>query len=335
MGYTADQWLFFFFVYCFIGWIWESSFVSIRTRKLTNRGFMRGPFIPIYGCGCVLMLVVGMPLMQHPLAMYFTGLVCATVMEFVTGEAMLKIFRVRYWDYSGRFLNIKGHVCLVASILWGFFTLLMNYVGRIPIEKKVMMIPADALHIADTLLLVFFVADFSLSFKTALDLRDVIIALEHIREDIDRMEKRVDVMLAFANDTRDQVLDEIGEKVEQSKAEAKLRIEERMDELERRLDEAKTRLADMDIKAEVEAKIEESLEIRNKKRQELLDQISEFRLNNELMRRRLTESARRRGALYRNMIRNNILSSDGFPDILDEIKQRVLEYKDDGKGLKK
>ena len=66
-----------------------------------------------------------------------------------------------------------------------------------------------------------------------------------------------------------------------------------------------------------------------------LDQISEFRLNNELMRRRLTESARRRGALYRNMIRNNILSSDGFPDILDEIKQRVLEYKDDGKGLKK
>ena len=51
MIYTTDQWIFFFFIYCFFGWIWESSFVSIRTKKLTNRGFMRGPFIPIYGCG--------------------------------------------------------------------------------------------------------------------------------------------------------------------------------------------------------------------------------------------------------------------------------------------
>jgi len=321
MIYTTDQWIFFFFIYCFFGWIWESSFVSIRTKKLTNRGFMRGPFIPIYGCGCVLMMAVGAPLMDHPIAMYFTGMICATVMEFITGDMMLRIFRVRYWDYTGRFLNIKGHVCLAASILWGFFTLLMNYVGKIPIERKVMMIPPEWLHVIVLILLVYFVADFSLSFKTALDLRDVIVAMEHFRDEMERMEKRIDVMIAFADDAKNQAVEAITEKVEEKKEQAKLRLEERMDEMEKKLEFAKEKLADIYIRDELETK-----------RQEFLSQISEYRVRNELMRTRIRESAQRRGALYRNMIRNNILYSDRFKDSLDEIRQKVEDFSRDKKG---
>lgn len=321
MIYTTDQWIFFFFIYCFFGWIWESSFVSIRTKKLTNRGFMRGPFIPIYGCGCVLMMAVGAPLMDHPIAMYFTGMICATVMEFITGDMMLRIFRVRYWDYTGRFLNIKGHVCLAASILWGFFTLLMNYVGKIPIERKVMMIPPEWLHVIVLILLVYFVSDFSLSFKTALDLRDVIVAMEHFRDEMERMEKRIDVMIAFADDAKNQAVEAITEKVEEKKEQAKLRLEERMDEMEKKLEFAKEKLADIYIRDELETK-----------RQEFLSQISEYRVRNELMRTRIRESAQRRGALYRNMIRNNILYSDRFKDSLDEIRQKVEDFSRDKKG---
>lgn len=321
MIYTTDQWIFFFFIYCFFGWMWESSFVSIRTKKLTNRGFMRGPFIPIYGCGCVLMMAVGAPLMAHPIAMYFTGMICATVMEFITGDMMLRIFRVRYWDYTGRFLNIKGHVCLAASILWGFFTLLMNYVGKIPIERKVMMIPPEWLHVIVLILLVYFVADFSLSFKTALDLRDVIIAMERFRDEMERMEKRMDVMIAFADDAKNQAVEAITEKVEEKKEQAKIRLEERMDEMEKKLEFAKEKLADMYIRDELETK-----------RQEFLSQISEYRVRNELMRTRIRESAQRRGALYRNMIRNNILYSDRFKDSLDEIRQKVEDFSRDKKG---
>lgn len=321
MIYTTDQWIFFFFIYCFFGWIWESSFVSIRTKKLTNRGFMRGPFIPIYGCGCVLMMAVGAPLMDHPIAMYFTGMICATVMEFITGDMMLRIFRVRYWDYTGRFLNIKGHVCLAASILWGFFTLLMNYVGKIPIERKVMMIPPEWLHVIVLILLVYFVADFSLSFKTALDLRDVIVAMERFRDEMERMEKRIDVMIAFADDAKNQAVEAITEKVEEKKEQAKIRLEERMDEMEKKLEFAKEKLADIYIRDELETK-----------RQEFLSQISEYRVRNELMRTRIRESAQRRGALYRNMIRNNILYSDRFKDSLDEIRQKVEDFSRDKKG---
>ena len=255
--------------------------------------------------------------MAHPILMYFTGMICASVMEYVTGDMMLRIFRVRYWDYTGRFLNIKGHVCLVASILWGFFTLLMNYVGKIPIEKKVMMIPSEWLHIIVLILLIYFAADFSLSFKTALDLRDVIIAMERFRDEMERMEKRMDVMIAFA----DEAVEAITEKVEERKEQAKLHLEERMDEMEKRLEYAREKLADMYIRDELEVK-----------RQEFLSQIAEYRVKNELMRTRIRESAQRRGALYRNMIRNNILYSDRFKDSLEEIRQRVEDFNKDKKG---
>ena len=59
--YTALQWLFFFYLYSFIGWCYESAYVSIRKRRWVNRGFMRGPMLPLYGSGAVMMLVVSAP----------------------------------------------------------------------------------------------------------------------------------------------------------------------------------------------------------------------------------------------------------------------------------
>ncbi len=324
MNYTPDQWLLFFFIYCFIGWIWESGFVSIRTKKLTNRGFMRGPFIPIYGCGCVLMMAVGAPLMDRPVLMYFAGMICASVMEFITGDMMLRLFKVRYWDYSDRFLNIKGHICLAASLLWGVFTLLMNYLGKPPIERQIMMIPQQTAHTIVIVLVIYFTADFSLSFKTALDLRDVIIAMEAFKEEIERMQKRMDVAIAFADDTRQQAKDALNDKIEESKEQARLHLEERLDELQKRMEYASLRLSEVD--KGLEHKKEESVRLIQNRKQELLDQIEEYRLNTELMRRRFAESAKRRGALYRNMIRNNILVSDRFGESLEDIKRKVEEY---------
>ena len=324
--------------------------MSVRTKKLTNRGFMRGPFIPIYGCGCVLMTAVGMPLMEHPVEMFFVGMVCASVMEYVTGDMMLRLFRVRYWDYSKAFLNIKGHVCLAASLLWGVFTLLINYVARAPIEKHVLMIPYDSLHFLVLVLLIYFVADFSLSFKTALDLRDVIIAMENIRQEIERMEKRMDVVIAFADDAKNQAIDAWNERIEESTSQVRYQLEERMNNMEKQLDAAKEHLAGMDIrqklgniyaealenheikKQEIEARYEEAAAGMAAKKQEFMEQISEYKLKNELMRTKLKESAERRGALYRNMIRNNILYSDRFMDSLEEIKQKVDEFTQNKKG---
>ena len=83
-SYTVTQWLFFFYIYCFAGWCIESAYVSFMEKKLTNRGFMRGPFLPLYGSGAIMMLVVSMPFRGRIILTYLAGCVGATVLEYVT-----------------------------------------------------------------------------------------------------------------------------------------------------------------------------------------------------------------------------------------------------------
>ena len=59
--YTLQQWILYFYVYCFLGWIFESCYVSFRKKEWVNRGFLHGPFLPIYGSGAVMMLFVSEP----------------------------------------------------------------------------------------------------------------------------------------------------------------------------------------------------------------------------------------------------------------------------------
>ena len=94
--YSIIEWLFFFYLYCFCGWIFESTFVSLKSRKFVNRGFMRGPFLPIYGSGAIMMLVVSMPFQDNIFLTYIAGCIGATALELVTGELMEALFKVRY-----------------------------------------------------------------------------------------------------------------------------------------------------------------------------------------------------------------------------------------------
>ena len=100
--YTTQQWLLYFYVYCFLGWIFESCYVSFRKKQWVNRGFLHGPFLPIYGSGAVMMLFVSEPFKDNLILTYFAGVVGATLLELVTGAAMEALLKVRYWDYSNQ-----------------------------------------------------------------------------------------------------------------------------------------------------------------------------------------------------------------------------------------
>ena len=117
--------LLYFFFYSFVGWIWESSYVSILTKRLTNRGFLTGPMLPIYGSGAVVMLCATYPVQSSDVGIFLLGLIAATMLEYVTGVVMETLFQVRYWDYSDKKFNIQGHICLSSSLAWGVFTLLL------------------------------------------------------------------------------------------------------------------------------------------------------------------------------------------------------------------
>lgn len=198
------HWLFFFYTYCFLGWCFESAFVSINKRKFVNRGFMRGPFLPIYGSGAIMMYVVSMPFQDNIVLTYFAGCVGATALEYITGVLMETLFHIRYWDYSDKKFNFQGHICLSSTIAWGFFTILMTRVIHRPIEQFVMGIPGNILNYATFFLTIYIVADFALSFKTALDLRNILTKMQRAKEELERMQKRLDVIIAFNNEEKAQ-----------------------------------------------------------------------------------------------------------------------------------
>ena len=138
--YSLLQWMLFFYIYCFFGWIIESTYVSVCTGNWVNRGFMRGPVIPIYGTGAVIVLFAVIPFRTSPILVFIVGTVAASILEFVTGFVMERIYKVRYWDYSDKPFNLCGYICLFNSLCWGVLSILLIYLVHSWIEKGVLFL---------------------------------------------------------------------------------------------------------------------------------------------------------------------------------------------------
>lgn len=202
--YKFVQWLLFFYIYCFFGWCFESAYVSIRKRQLVNRGFLKGPFLPIYGSGAIAVLLAALPFREMPVAVYFVGLTAATLLELVTGIVMESLFKVRYWDYSNQKFNFMGHICLSSSIAWGFFSIAMIYGFHKPVEHFVLWLPDRVVTYGTYILTIFIAADFATSFKTALELRDMLITAEKVKKEMRLLQKRIEVIEAVIADEAEQ-----------------------------------------------------------------------------------------------------------------------------------
>ena len=178
--------------------------MSFKSRKLVNRGFMRGPFLPLYGSGAIMMLIVSMPFQDNVILTYLAGVAGATVLEYITGVTMEALFKVRYWDYSNQRFNFQGHICLSSSIAWGFLTILMTRIVHRPVEQFVMSIPGNVLFPLTMLLTVYIVVDFTLSFKAAIELRDLLVKMQKVKDEVERLQRRLDVIIAFSNAEKEQ-----------------------------------------------------------------------------------------------------------------------------------
>ena len=126
-NYLPLQWMLLFYFYSFCGWIWESLYVSVLEKRLVNRGFMRGPFLPLYGCGGVMMLVASRPFYDSIILVYIAGCIGATLLELITGIVMETLFNVRYWDYHHKKFNFMGYTCLESTLFWGVCTVAFSH----------------------------------------------------------------------------------------------------------------------------------------------------------------------------------------------------------------
>ncbi|MBO4982398.1 MAG: putative ABC transporter permease [Lachnospiraceae bacterium] len=116
-----------FVVYSILGWFVESVYMSFCNRKLTNRGFGKGPFCPIYGFGAVACYLILSPLKGHSVKIYLLGAFLATLFEFIVGKGMIRFLGELWWDYNDKPFNYQGIICLESTVAWGFYALGIIY----------------------------------------------------------------------------------------------------------------------------------------------------------------------------------------------------------------
>ncbi len=197
MIYTFSTWLFFFYFYCFLGWIWETCYVSVLKAKWVNRGFMRGPFLPIYGSGAIVVLIFTLPFRTNPGLVFVVGMASATILEYFTGAAMEQMFHVRYWDYSNQRLNLNGHICVTSSLAWGMFSVILTLYGHTPVERLVACMNINVLEAIVFVLTVYISIDMAESVREAINLKEVLLSLEENNEEFRRLQKHIEIASAF------------------------------------------------------------------------------------------------------------------------------------------
>ena len=197
---TEFRYITFFFIYSFLGGVFESVYVSVKSGRWINRGFLKGPVLPIYGSGAVMMLVVSEPFSDNLILTYLAGVVGATLLELISGMAIEAIFKVRYWDYSYQKINYKGYICLSSSIAWGFFTIGMTRWLHPAVILLVSMVPHEAGDILFATVAILFDVDLVVSVREATDLRNLLIHMESVRHEMQLLKKRADVIMAVMDD---------------------------------------------------------------------------------------------------------------------------------------
>lgn len=218
--YDMSQWVLLFFIYSFAGWIWECLYVSVLKRKWVNRGFLNGPALPIYGFGAVIILGITLPFRDNLILVFFAGMAGATALEFVTGFLMEKIFGMRYWDYTGDFGNVKGYICVKASLCWGVFSILLVKVIHRPLDSLLLRLPEWLVHTIVGLSLLAFVYDVVISVRQAIDLKQFLEAQLAHNEKLMQLQEKL-------HELKEMELEDVIEDAKEEIARAKEAFEEK------------------------------------------------------------------------------------------------------------
>ena len=157
-GYEVVMW---FLTYSMMGWLVESIYMSFCNHKITNRGFAKGPFCPIYGFGALTVFFVLRSYSDNSILLFFLGSFLATTLEFLTALVMKRIFGEIWWDYHEKPFNYRGIICLESSIAWGFYTLFLFMFLQNIVAAFVAMIPVRAGRAIGNLILIGYIMDFS------------------------------------------------------------------------------------------------------------------------------------------------------------------------------
>ena len=169
-----------FFIYSVCGWLIEITCCSIAAKKFTDRGFLIGPYCPIYGWASLAMIFFLEKYHNDPITLFFMAVVICSILEYFTSLIMEKLFHARWWDYRHKRFNIDGRICLENSFIFGLLGfLLIKYINPY-IETSLNYIPQQPFIIMASILFILFIIDTILSFSIITKLK---MTVDTIRKD--------------------------------------------------------------------------------------------------------------------------------------------------------
>lgn len=150
-----------FFVTSISGYLWEVCIYFFQESTFTNRGFLYGPWLPVYGAGAILLHILLHTQCRHPLRVFFLSMLLGTLLELLVGIFLDCFWGLRYWDYTGWVLNFHGYICLLSALGFGFAGVLwICFLSRLLLILW-SKIPASLQRIILTLLVLAFLIDCS------------------------------------------------------------------------------------------------------------------------------------------------------------------------------
>lgn len=152
-----------FFIYSLIGWIIETISCSIFYKKILNRGFLIGPYCPIYGISSIFMIIMLEPLSDDLFRLFILSAIIASLVEYIVSYCMEKLFKTRWWDYSRWPFNVNGRIHLLNALCFGCLgALLVKYINPF-LMKRMLLLSNSTLYIISLFCLVILLIDIIVS----------------------------------------------------------------------------------------------------------------------------------------------------------------------------
>ena len=171
MKYNIVTYFLLFMVYSVAGWIMEVTCKSFEAKKFINRGFMIGPYCPIYGWGAIFITILLKRYISDWIVLFFMSMITCGILEYLTSYVMEKLFHARWWDYSRRKYNINGRICLETLVPFGLLGLTIMYITNPIILNGLQNIPDNILNVIAIVLFVIFTIDGIVSLKVVSNVR--------------------------------------------------------------------------------------------------------------------------------------------------------------------
>lgn len=193
-----------FFLYSFLGWCLEVLCKLIFDHKFINRGFLIGPYCPIYGTGAIIMTFLLKKYLDDPITLWIMIILCCSILEYFVSFILEKIFHARWWDYSTNKFNINGRICLETMIPFSIFGLFILYKCNPFFLNLINAIPHTILYLLTIILLIGFIVDLILSTK-------IIYNIQNITTNVTKK-------MIFKKDDTERITKLVREKIEKSKS---------------------------------------------------------------------------------------------------------------------